>query len=89
MAMNWHSTDDKPLIIPAWAGRWVTTEDGDKDFMAAVPTNKGWWVRHCIIDGGRLCLVQDEGPEPAPWEIEDVEYWAEVTLPVTEKSNQP
>jgi hypothetical protein len=88
MAMNWHKTEDRPLVTPAGAKRWVTTEDGDKDFMAAVRTNQGWWVRHCIIEATGLCLVQDEGPEPAPWEIEDVEYWAEITLPETKKNNE-
>ena len=65
-------------------GNWTCTEDGDKEFIAAVPyadskrpdeTNL-WWIRHCVVeDEIGLCVVGDDDNEPAGWQLENVVYW--------------
>lgn len=80
--MEWIDVKDRPLITQSKLG-WVCTEDGDKEFIAAVPYNNVddpdktlWWIHHCVIeDGTGLCVVGDDWNEPAGWEIQQVQYW--------------
>jgi hypothetical protein len=78
---HWIKTSERPLIETR-GNRWFATVDGEKDFIAAVPYKRLdhgnkilWWVRHCCIEDGRLCVVGDDDHEIAGWEIEAVEYW--------------
>lgn len=76
MEEKWHSIEDRPLFTKNGRGHWITTQDGDQDFIAAIETNKGWWIRHCVIeDEVGLCVVGDDYNQPAGWELEDVMYW--------------
>ena len=81
---GWISVDDRPLFTKDDKGNRTCTEDGGKEFIAAVPyadskrpneTNL-WWIRHCVVeDGIGLCVVGDDDNEPAGWQIEDIVYW--------------
>jgi hypothetical protein len=83
LADGWHAASERPLF-ELKDGYWITTEDGAEPFLAAVHTNKGWWVRHCVIeDGIGLCVVGDDDNEPAGWDMGDVEYWMPLPLPPT------
>ncbi len=91
---QWISVKDRPLFTKDDRGNWVCTEDGDGEFMAAVPytdTNNPntayWWVRHCVIDGGSLCVVCDDNDEPSGWGLEDVTHW--MPIPEPPKTEQP
>lgn len=81
----WVRAKERPLIKQV-NNMWFTTEDGDKDFIVAIPFyekndqiklvgNLRWWIHHCCIEKGRLCIVGDDGNEIAGYEISDVEYW--------------
>jgi len=80
---SWISVEDRPLIVTYPDGVWMCTEDVDKEFIAAVPyTDKErpdeknlWWIRHCVVEDGVLCIVGDSDNEVAGWELEDVAYW--------------
>ena len=79
---GWHSVEDRPLFTKDERGRWVCTEDGDGDFIAAVETNEGWWTRHCVVeDEIGLCVVGDDYNEPAGWSLEDVTHWKPMWSP--------
>lgn len=79
--MEWISVDDRPLIDQSPIG-WGATVDGDKEFIAAVPTNHGWWIRHCVLqDETGLCVVGDDDNDPAGWSIEDVTHWMPLPEP--------
>jgi hypothetical protein len=81
--MKWNDVDDKPLFTKDDKGNWECTQDGEGEFIAAVPYKDSrkpdeemWWVRHCIImDDIGLCVFTDDVPEPAGWSMEDVRYW--------------
>lgn len=78
---QWNSVLDKPLYVKDVQGYWTCTSDGDNKlgFFAAVETNQGWWIRHCIVeDGIGLCVVGSDYNEPAPWGIGDVTYWINI-----------
>lgn len=78
---TWNSVLHYPLYTLDKNGFWQCTEDGEGDFLAAVETNEGWWIRHCVIeDEIGLCIVYDDYNEPAPWSLNDVSYWSK--LPV-------
>lgn len=85
--MEWISVKDRPLFTKDEKGRWTATEDGDKDFIAAVPyyeNGKGykWWIRHCVLeDVTGLCVVADAYNDPAGWHHEDIEYWMPLPSP--------
>lgn len=80
---RWYSVENRPLFKKDVNGGWVCTEDGEKEFIAAVryehkqKTNEDfWWIRHCVIeDEIGLCVVGDITNEPAGWDLEDVMYW--------------
>lgn len=80
---GWISVKDRPLITLDKKGNWECTEDGEKDFIAAVPyvdeddpDSTLWWVRHCVIeDEIGLCVVGDDINEKAGWEINSITYW--------------
>lgn len=78
MNNDWISIADRPLRFYD-NGQWWLTDDGDKEFLAAVPyIDKGkdlWWIRHCVIENGRLCIVGDDDNEISGWEIPDVTHW--------------
>lgn len=86
---RWVSVEDRPLITTDEQGRWICTEDGDKEFMAAIPyqDNKKpgqelWWIHHCVIeDGTGLCVIGDDDNEPAGYSIEDVTYYMIIEPP--------
>lgn len=86
--MNWINILDRPLITRNERNEWECTNDGMKEFIAAVPyflsTCPGiqlWWIRLCIIeDETGLCVVGDDDNEPAGWTIDDVTHY--IHLPV-------
>lgn len=79
---GWHSVKDRPLLTKNERGHWVCTEDGDKEFIAALETNKGWWIRHCVVEYETgLCVVGDDYNEPAGWELQDVTHWMPMPSP--------
>ncbi len=86
--MEWIHVSDRPLITQKSEHAWETTEDGSEDFLAAVSYNDSsrpnetlWWVRHCVIEESGLCVVGDDGNEPASWSVHSVEYWMPIVLP--------
>jgi hypothetical protein len=90
-ADGWVSVEEKPLITKDENNNWTCTEDGDKEFIAAVPYTEKmkdgtykdkWWIHHCIIeDEVGLYIVDDEGNTPAGWSIEDVTHWQPLPNP--------
>ncbi len=92
-ADKWISVEDRPLYTKDEKGNWTCTEDGNKEFIAAVPYNDSkkpnennlWWIRHCVIvDVFGLCVVGDTDNEPAGWQLEDITHWQ----PLPELPNQ-
>lgn len=85
----WISVEDRPLFTVDENGIWEITEDGEEEFLAAIPyidKNKPneilWWIRHCEIDyQNGLCIVVDDYNEPAGWEIDQIQYWMPITKP--------
>jgi len=82
--MKFHSVEDRPLFIDTPQG-WVCTEDGEGEFMAAVPYNDArrpgedlWWIRHCLINEDGLCVVCDDEVEVAGWNLDQVTHWCPV-----------
>lgn len=86
---DWHSVEDRPLYTKDEHGNLVCTEDGDGEFIAAVPYNDGkrpnedlWWIRHCVVeDEVGLCVVGDDDNEPAGWSLEDITHWRQMPSP--------
>lgn len=89
LAGGWHSVEDRPLFTKDERGNWTCTEDGDGEFIAALPYNDRkrpneelWWIRHCVVeDGIGLCVVGDNDNEPAGWNLEDVTHWMPMPSP--------
>ena len=90
LAAGWISVDERPLFTKDENGNWMCTEDGDKEFIAAVPyadkkrpdENNLWWIRHCVVeDAIGLCVVGDDYNEPAGWSLENVAYWMPWVVP--------
>jgi hypothetical protein len=87
----WISTEIRPLFTKDEHGNWICTEDGDNEFIAAVPYSDSkkpdkdlWWIRHCVIeDESGLCVVGDCGNEPASWSVADVTHWQPMPSPPT------
>ncbi len=83
---EWFSVKERPLFTKDEKGYWTCTKDGDTEFIAAVQYNDNtqpgktfWWIHHCVIeDETGLCVVGEDGNEPAGWQLEDVEYWKPV-----------
>lgn len=86
---HWYSVKDRPLFMKDQYGNWICTEDGNGEFIAAIPyndsrrPNKGlWWIRHCVVeDEIGLCVVGDDCNEPAGWSLEDVTHWMPMPSP--------
>lgn len=85
---NWISVEDRPLFKKHDDSLIIITEDGEKEFLAAVPYKDKqkpmedlWWIRHCIIEESGLCVVGDDINEPAGWELEDVTHWQPLPAP--------
>lgn len=84
--MIWYNVKDRPLVKQIASG-WETTEDGNNDFMAALQYTISldqtihWWIRHCVIEDGVLCVVGDDENEPAGWIVDDVQYWSPIDIP--------
>lgn len=83
---NWISVEDRPLFTIDENGHWVCTEDGDKEFIAAVaceePSGIKWWIRHCVVeDSVGLCIVGDYENEPAGYMLSDVTHWQPLPTP--------
>jgi hypothetical protein len=93
---DWISVDDRPLFTKDKKGNWICTDDGDKEFFAAVPyTDKNkpnkdlWWIRHCVIeDETGLCVVGDDVNEPAGWQLENVTHWMPLPAPPESQPQQ-
>ena len=82
LSTDWYSVEDRPLFTKDERGYWVCTEDGEGEFIAALKTNKGWWIRHCVVeDETGLCVVGDDYNEPAGWNLEDVTHWRPMWSP--------
>lgn len=87
--LGWIPTAERPLAETASNGDWQATEDGDGEFLAAVPYKDVnypgetlWWIRQCVIESGAgLCVVSDSYTDIAGWEIDDVEYFLPITPP--------
>lgn len=78
---RWISVKDRPLVNKTERG-WVSTEDGDNEFLAAVELTNGWWIKHCVLeDEIGLCVVGDSENEPAGYLIEDVLFYQHITPP--------
>jgi len=79
----WIDAKERPLVTKDQNGNWECTDDGSKEFIAAVPYIKIcpleevlWWIRHCVIeDTVGLCVVGDDDNEPAGWKIEDITHY--------------
>ena len=87
--MKWIDINERPLFTIDEKGDWTCTEDGDKEFFAAVPyvnntlpnqTNL-WWIRHCVIEDNGLCVVGDNDIEPAGWDMKDITHWMSIPTP--------
>lgn len=86
--MEWIKTEDSPLVIATVFG-WECTENGEKEFLAAVPHNDSrhpghtfWWIKHCVIEDGKgLCVVGEDDNEPAAWQIDDITHYAIIEPP--------
>lgn len=80
---KWISVEDRPLVIcDEDNSGWIATDDGSKEFIAAVPyTNSTvpgkelWWIRHCVIEESGLCVVCEDDNEPSGWSIDDVTHY--------------
>lgn len=89
LSTGWHSVEDRPLFTKDERGNWICTEDGDGEFIAALPYNDSkrpnedlWWIRHCVVeDETGLCVVGDDYNEPAGWNLEDVTHWMPMPSP--------
>ena len=89
LSTSWLSVEDRPLYTEDERGNWVCTEDGDGEFIAAVPYNINnrqnedlWWIRHCVIeDEIGLCVVGDHDNEPAGWSLADVTHFIPMHSP--------
>lgn len=72
---------------------WISVKDRqipkDKEFIAAVPYNDSmkpnennlWWIRHCVIDNGELCIVGDIDNESSGYDPTDVTHWMPLPKP--------
>jgi len=90
---GWISVKDRPLYTSEdwgeYGERWTCTEDGDKPFLAAVPYEDSglpgenlWWIHHCVVvDQVGLCVVDENGTEPASWELSDVTHFIPISDP--------
>lgn len=91
---GWIPTKESPLLkeIPMTPAEidFKGLEEGatwleknvDSNFMAAVPTNNGWWIQHCCIDDdGDLMLIVGDDMESAGWEVSDVMFYWPVPAP--------
>lgn len=89
---DWISVYDRPLFTNDEKGNWTCTDDGNKEFLAAIPYNDKnkpgkelWWIRHCVVeDSTGLCVVCDDDNEPAGWQLEDVVYYQHMPKPPIE-----
>ena len=85
---GWVSVEDRPLFTIESNG-WVCTEEGDKEFIAAVPYRREskpnedfWWIRHCVVeDETGLCVVGNDYNDPAEWDLEDVTHYKLLSEP--------
>ncbi len=88
-SFKWHSTEDRPLCKKDQKGHLWITDDGDGEFLAAVPYyNKNrpneelWWIHHCNVgDNGSLFIIGDDYDEPAGWSVQDVTHWHPIPEP--------
>ena len=89
---GWIPITERPLYTMDEKGRWTCTEDGDRQFLAAIPyCDKRepeeilWWIRHCVIvDEVGLCVVGDDVNEPAGWDLEAITHWQPLPQPPQE-----
>lgn len=89
---DWISVDDRPLIKRdgEW---WEITEDGEQEFIAAVPYHDAetddpkkdrWWIRHCYIDGEGFLYVKCDNEmdeDVAGWNVSDITHWRPLPEP--------
>jgi hypothetical protein len=95
-AHGWISVEDAPLFIKNENGHWECTENGDNEFIAAVPYTDSakpgqdlWWIRHCVVeDGEGLHVVCDDYTEKSGWELEDVTHYRPLPSPPINKPKQ-
>ncbi len=90
---GWVSVEDSPLFTLDGNGNWECTDNGDGEFLAAVPyVSKNypgkdlWWIKHCVIeDGIGMCVVGDDDNEPAGWDMKDVTHYKILDLTPPQK----
>lgn len=93
---EWRDCKDDPLFTFLANGNWECTENGDREFIAAVPYENIkqpgknlWWIRHCVIeDGIGLCVIGDDYNEPAGWELQSVTHWQPLPSPPKQPVNE-
>ena len=86
---GWISVEDRPLFIFRADGSWECTEDGNGEFIAAVPYRDKrksgvnlWWIRHCLIENNcGLYVVGDDDNIPAGWEMGAITHWQPLPPP--------
>lgn len=89
LSTGWHSVENRPLVTKNERGHWICTEDGDGEFIAALPYRNSkrpnevlWWIRHCVVEAETgLCVVGDDYNVPAGWDLEDVTHWMPLPSP--------
>ncbi len=86
LGCTWLRTIDRPLYRVTESG-WECTESGEGEFLAAIPiivNNEppSWWIKQCvIIDVAGLCIVTDDEPELAPYDMGDVTHFMKIKEP--------
>lgn len=84
---KWLDVEEYPLFIKSPNGYWLSTAYADKQFLAAVPTNHGWWIRLCcLVDDVGLAVVTGDDWESAGWDMEDVTHFMLLEGPHTLQS---
>lgn len=88
LSHQWISVKDRPLIIETPKG-WECTEDGNKDFLAAIPywNISGekvlkWAIHHCCFeDEVGLCVVGDDENTPCGWDHSAITHYIPIPAP--------
>ena len=79
---EWISVKEKPLYESVEGDDFILTNAAEGEFIGAVPVfnnvtkETSWEVHHYVIeDEVGLCVVGEDGNEPAGWGVEDIELY--------------